>query len=79
MFDLDHEFFKPLAVRLITSGVALGWSLFEFITGAPFWGVLFGALGVWCTWHFFLKSKPDQSQSVLENEQAVEDKREQSE
>ncbi len=55
LFDLDHEFFRPLWVRIVVTAFALGWSTFEFITGAPFWGVLFGAMGLWCGWCFFIQ------------------------
>lgn len=54
MFDLDHEFFKPLWIRITVTAVALGWALLEFLTGAPFWGVLFLAAGLWCCWKFFI-------------------------
>jgi len=53
MLDLKHEFFKPLWVRIATTAVAGGWSIFEFVTGTPFWGIIFGALAVWCGWVFF--------------------------
>lgn len=62
MFNLDHEFFRPLWVRIAVTAVALGWSVIEFLTAAPFWGVLFGATGLWCGWSFFIKDneKPGQ-------------------
>jgi len=55
VFDLDHEFFRPLWIRIAVSAFALGWSLVEFLTGAPFWGVLFLAMGLWCSWSFFIR------------------------
>ena len=55
LFDLDHEFFRPLGIRIVVTMIILGWGLFEFVTGAPFWGVLFGAMGIWCGWKFFVE------------------------
>ena len=34
--------------------VCLGWALLELLTGAVFWAILFGALGLWCLHAFFL-------------------------
>lgn len=55
MFDLRHPFFNPLWVRVATTAFAGGWALVEFAGGAPFWGVLFGAIAAWCGWEFFVK------------------------
>ena len=41
IFDFDHPFFRPLWIRVLTVAVAAGWGVFEFVSGAPFWGVLF--------------------------------------
>lgn len=72
MFDLDHEFFRPLWIRVAVTAVALGWALFEFLTGAPFWGVLFLAAGLWCCWKFFIGSV------VSEPDKATDDRRDSS-
>ena len=41
-----------------TSGAALVSGhvcpLFEFATGNPFWGILFGAVGLYCAYQFFI-------------------------
>ena len=58
MFDLDHPRFRPLWLRLVVVAVAIGWSLFEFASGAPFWGILFGALGTYAAYKFFLDFNP---------------------
>lgn len=52
--DTDHPMFRPLWVRVLVVALCLGWALFELIDGSPFWGVLFGALGVYAAWSFFL-------------------------
>lgn len=53
MFDLNHPFFRPRWIRIAVTVFIFAWALLEFATGALFWGVLFGALGVWCWWQFF--------------------------
>ncbi|NKW71634.1 DUF3329 domain-containing protein [Rhodobacteraceae bacterium R_SAG10] len=54
ILDLRQPFFLPIWRRVALVAVCLGWSLVEFVTGAPFWGVLFGALGIYVFWQFFL-------------------------
>ena len=58
MFDLDHPFFRPLWIRALVVAVCLGWALFEFATGSPFWGVLFGAAGLYAAYRFFVTFDP---------------------
>lgn len=41
LFDFDHPFFKPLWIRVAVVAVAAGWGVFEFVSGAPFWGMIF--------------------------------------
>ena len=50
MWGFDHRRFDPLWRRLMIVGLALGWGIFELVTGAPFWAMVFlgiGALGAW--------------------------------
>lgn len=58
MFDLDNPYFRPLWIRLLIVAVALGWAVVEFATGSPFWGILFGALGVYAAYRFFVAFNP---------------------
>jgi len=58
MFDLDHPFFKPLWLRVAIVVVCLGWAAFEFVGGSPFWGILFGAIGVYSAYRFFVSFDP---------------------
>ena len=53
MFDFDHEFFRPRWRRVAIVVFTGGWALVEFANGAPFWGVLVGAISLWCAWSFF--------------------------
>lgn len=52
--DASHPFFRPLWVRVVVVAFCLGWALVEFASGAPFWGILFGALGLWAAYEFFI-------------------------
>lgn len=58
MFDLDHPFFRPLALRLAIVGLCLGWGVFEFATDSPFWGTVFGGVGLVAAWRFFVNYNP---------------------
>jgi len=66
MFDLNHEFFRPLWIRVTVTAVTLGWSVVEFLTAAPFWGILFGAAGVWCGWSFFVRGAGKSEQAGVD-------------
>ena len=59
MFNIRVPFFKPLWIRVLTTAVTLGWALFELATGNPGWAMLFGAVGVWCAYEFFVVFDPD--------------------
>ncbi len=56
--DLDHPFFRPLWIRVLIVAACLGWALVEFLAASPFWGVLFGAIGLYAGWHFFFNFNP---------------------
>ena len=51
--DFNHPFFDQLWRRLAIIVVCLGWAVLEFYQAAPFWGFLFGALGLYCIYGFF--------------------------
>lgn len=57
-FDFNDPFFKPLWIRIAVVGLALGWAAFEFASGAPFWGILFGAAGAWAFYGLFIAFNP---------------------
>ena len=54
LFELRVPFFLPVWRRVAITGICFGWALFELATGAPFWAVLFGALGAMALWQLFL-------------------------
>lgn len=58
--DLNHPFFRPLWIRVAVVAACLGWALFEFLgpRGSPFWGILFGAIGLYSAYAFFLNFNP---------------------
>lgn len=57
-FDLDHPFFKPLWLRVVVVALCLGWAVFEFTLGSPGWAMLFGAVGVYSAYRFFVTFAP---------------------
>ncbi|CAN5754528.1 hypothetical protein BH23PSE1_BH23PSE1_00060 [soil metagenome] len=64
LFDLNVAFFKPLWRRVAVVAVCLGWALFELATGSVFWGVIFGGVGLFAAWQFFVTFDPDQGSSL---------------
>ena len=58
LFDLQVDFFIPLWRRIAVVFVCVAWSVFEFTVTAPFWGMLFGAIGVYAVWQFFFDGWP---------------------
>ena len=57
LFDAGHPFFAPAWRRAAVVVVCLGWALLELLTGSVFWAILFGSLGAWCLYEFFLSPK----------------------
>lgn len=58
LFDLDHPFFRPLWIRVLIVLACLGWAAFEMATGNPFWAILFGAMGLYAAYGFFVAFNP---------------------
>ena len=54
LLDPAHPFFAPLWRRIIIVVLTLGWAAFEIMTGNPFWAILFGAVGVHCTYQLLI-------------------------
>ncbi len=67
-FDLQVEFFIPLWRRVAVVVVCVVWSLFEFVTLAPLWGVIFGAMGIYAAWQFFFTGWPESVASSVGND-----------
>lgn len=58
MFDFSHPAFRPLWLRLAVVAVALGWALFEALTGGLVWAMVFGALGTAAAWGLLIAYEP---------------------
>jgi len=58
-FDLQVPFFVPLWRRIAIVTLSLCWAVFEFATGAPFWGIVFGGMGVLAAWQLLFSGWPD--------------------
>jgi hypothetical protein len=61
-FDLQVPFFIPKWRRIAVVAVSLCWAVFEFAKGAPFWGMIFGAMGVMAAWQLLFSGWPDDDQ-----------------
>ena len=64
LFELQTEFFLPLWRRVAVVTVCLVWTVFEFVSGSPFWGMLFGAMGVYALWQLFFDGWPGNRQDT---------------
>ena len=58
--DVQHPFFIPMYRRVLVVVFCLGWAVFEFVggSGSPFWGILFGGMGLFCAHQFFIAFNP---------------------
>ena len=52
--DTSHPMFRPLWVRVLIVAICLGWAIFEIVGGSPLWAMIFGALGAYAAWAFFI-------------------------
>jgi len=68
LLNLRHPFFLPLWRRIAVTAVCLGWALFELISGAMFFAILFGALGVYTAREFFWTFDPANFDASNRNE-----------
>ncbi|MGP9791165.1 hypothetical protein [Roseinatronobacter sp. NSM] len=57
-FDMQHPFYRPMWRRVVITALCFGWALFEFATANPFFGILFGAIAVFCAHQFFIAFDP---------------------
>jgi hypothetical protein len=56
--DLQIPFYKPLWIRVLLTGLCLGWAGFELYMGSVFWAILFGSVGLYCLHQFFIAFDP---------------------
>lgn len=57
ILDPHHPFFRPLWRRVLTVAIPVAWGVFELLSGAVFWALLFLAAGGYAAWEFFRASK----------------------
>jgi len=53
MNQRDVDFFRPKHRRVVAVIVCLLWTVFEWATGAPFWGMIAGGVTFYAYWSFF--------------------------
>jgi hypothetical protein len=58
LIDVRHPFFRPVWRRVLITAFLVGWTVFEVGWGSMFWAMLFGALGVFCFYEFFVAYDP---------------------
>ena len=63
MFDFDSAFYRPLWIRVLIVALCLGWAVVEFATGSPGFAILFGALGGYAGYRFFVRRAPTASRT----------------
>ncbi len=69
MKDSEHPFFRPLWRRVVVVAVCLAWSVIEFATGTPFWGVIALGFTGYAVWQFFYLYMPvDESKAATKPE-----------
>ncbi len=70
LFDVQTPWFIPLYRRVIVVALLLMWTIVEFTRGSPFWGILFGGMGVYCFHQFFIAFNPRMPKTESEEEAA---------
>lgn len=58
IIDPQHEFYRPLRVRIAVVAVCAAWFLFELYLGPSFWLVIIGALTVYTAWVLIVRFEP---------------------
>jgi len=72
LFDLQVDFFLPVWRRYALIAVCAIWSVLEFATAAPFWGIIFGGLGVIAVWQLFFDGWPEGTGQDTNTQNAVD-------
>lgn len=67
LFDFNDPFFKPLWLRIVIVAVAGAWGVFEFVSGAPFWGTLFVGVAALAFYGFFIAFDPREPEGKKED------------
>jgi hypothetical protein len=70
MREADLVFFQPLWRRVAATVFCVLWSVFEWVTNSPFWGMVSLGFVFYCYWmffHTFEEIKPDDTSSGANN------------
>lgn len=52
--DADHPWLQPLWVRVLLVGLCAAWAVFEFVSGSPGWGTMFGLMAAYGAWNYLI-------------------------
>lgn len=58
LIDTDADFYRPLGVRLAICISVFCWAGLEIYNREGFWGVLSGALAIYCVYALFVSYNP---------------------
>ena len=58
LFNLRSPFFLAPWRRVAVVVATLGWALVELVTGSLFWAMLFGGMGAYAGYEFFIVFDP---------------------
>lgn len=64
MKQRDLDFFQPLWRRVAVTVLCVLWSLFEWYSGEPLWGMVTAGLAFYCYWNFFHNFEAQHSKST---------------
>lgn len=74
MKDHQHPFFRPLWRRIAVVAICVAWSIFEFASGAPYWGMIVAGFAVYAIWQFFYLYKEPVPEAPEAGDGATADK-----
>ena len=53
--ETDRNFFRPKWRRTAATILCAVWATIEWLSGAPFWGIIASGLTLYCLWNFFYR------------------------
>ncbi len=64
MKEQDLSFFQPFWRRVVVTAFCIIWSIVEWTTASPFWGIVTTGIAFYCYWSLFLNfvEKPAEGQ-----------------
>jgi hypothetical protein len=57
-FNIRSPFFRPVGRRAFVTGACIAWACVELSLGNPIWFVVFGAIGGYLGYQFFVVFDP---------------------